>query len=83
MSTVTIVTVTKDYRCMNHEQNWVRNKKVYSCFIKATDVAVEWIEKEGKSHASEFSTSDMLRRVFIESRCGNFAASVEEVCITD
>jgi hypothetical protein len=82
MTTVTIVTVTKDYRCMNHEQNWVRNK-VYSCFLKATDKAVEWIEKEEKSEAPEFSISNQLRCVFIESTCGNFAASVEEVCITD
>lgn len=82
MNTISIVTVTEDYRCMNHEQNWVRNG-VFTSFTKATTSAVTWVESKSKPESPETATKNNLRTVFVESSCGNFAAIVEEVCILD
>jgi hypothetical protein len=84
MTTVSIVTVTKENDAMNHEQNWIQSS-VCSNFNHAKDKAFDWINQRAKAnnafHGSQPDAT--LQNAFVESHCGRFAASVQECEVDD
>lgn len=79
MTTVTIVTATKDNRCMSHEQHWMQ-VGVYSDFKLAKDKAFNWLNAQSKARNSyDGSHPDAdIQNAFIESECGHYAVVVQE-----
>ena len=84
MTTVSIVTVTKEHDAMSHEQNWVQYS-VCSNFNHAKDKAFDWVNQRAEaSNTFRGSHPDAIfQNAFIESHCGRFAVSVQEYEVDD